>query len=545
MLDLAAHMAGDQGYNGKTLAERLAGRFYTPSQLADDLAEQMISALDTDPLTRVVATDPFCGDGRLVLALLSVAAANAKLSRLPWSIELRDREPEAARGAGERVNAAARRLGLCVETSVIIGDTFEGTPSQRFDLVITNPPWELLKPDSRELKHLSAAAAHRYKNDLRTTSRRLDARFPAARADGAWGGWGTNLARCGWDHCLNIAKKGGVVGIILPATIMGDQSSIAMRRKAFGSSRLVDAAVYPAEARLFDRVDQPVVALTMRVGGRVSGTGYVRSFGPDRLPCGQQSLKLNRSAMEARGWTIPVTRPSGADELMGKFSSLPSLQSWEGDGSTQLWLGRELDETRIAEKVTTGTQHPFIKGRMIGRHGIVEKPTMSVRGSLCAGFHSSGRPRAVWRDVARATSKRRMIGTVIPAGWVAGNSLHVACYRDGDMDRTAALHGLLSSFVIEAQVRARLTTGHMSLGVVRQARVPVLDDHSASLLSSLARRAMNGGGLATEHRLEIAVAKAYGLSRDEMARLLDDFPKLDDAERSALTSYEAWTGRLL
>jgi Alw26I/Eco31I/Esp3I family type II restriction m6 adenine DNA methyltransferase len=544
MLDLAAHLAGDQGYNGKTLAERLAGRFYTPSQLADDLAEQMISALDAGPLTRIAATDPFCGDGRLVVALLTAAAANAKLTRLPWLIELRDREAAAAREAAERVSATARRLGMRVETCVVVGDTFEGDLSQRFDLVITNPPWELLKPDSRELKHLSAAGADQYKNDLRTTSRRLDDRFPSARADVAWGGWGTNLARCGWDLCLSIARKGGIVGIILPATIMGDQSSTAMRRKAFGSSCLVDVAVYPAEARLFDRVDQPVVALTMRVGSRASGTGCVRSFGSDRLQCGEQALKLNRSAMEARGWTIPVGRPSGADELMTKFSGLHSLQSWEGEGPTHLWMGRELDETRISEKVTTGSHHPFIKGRMIGRHGVVENPTVSVRASLCAGFHSADKPRAVWRDVARATSKRRMIGTVIPAGWVAGNSLHVACYRDGNADRTAALHGLLSSFVVEAQVRARLTTGHMSLGVVRQARVPVLDDRLVTQLSSLARSAMNGGGVAAEHRLEIAVAKAYGLSREEMARLLDAFPKLEDGERDALTSVEAWNDRL-
>lgn len=544
MLYLADHLAGDQGYNGKTLAERIAGRFYTPSQLADDLAEQMISALDAAPLTSIAATDPFCGDGRLVVALLTAAAANAQLARLPWVIELRDREASAAREAAESVSATARRLGMRVETCVVVGDTFKDELSQRFDLVITNPPWELLKPDSRELKHLSAAGADRYKNDLRATSRRLDAKFPSARADGAWGGWGTNLARCGWDLCLSIARKGGVVGIILPATIMGDQSSTAIRRKAFGSSRLIDAAVYPSEARLFDRVDQPVVALTMRVGGRVSGTGRVRFFGSDRLQHGEQVLKLNRSAMEARGWAIPAGRPSGADELTPKFSAFNSLRSWEGEGPTHLWLGRELDETRISEKVISGSYHPFIKGRMIGRHGVVESPTMSVRAALCAGFHSAGRPRAVWRDVARATSKRRMIGTVIPAGWIAGNSLHVACYRDGNADRTAALHGLLSSFVVEAQVRARLTTGHMSLGVVRQARVPELDDRLVNQLSSLARSAMNGGGAAAENRLEIAVAKAYGLSREEMARLLDDFPKLEDRERDALTSAEAWNDQL-
>lgn len=540
MLDLVAHLKGDQHYNGKTLAERLSGRFYTPTHLADDLAEQMISALDTSSLTQISATDPFCGDGRLVVALLCAAAERPSLARLPWLIELRDREAGAAKDAAERVSVTARHLGLSVTTRVIVGDTFESDLSPRFDLVITNPPWELLKPDSREIKHLSTAGADRYKDDLRVTSQRLDTRFPDARAENAWGGWGTNLARCGWDLCLRIARNSGIVGIILPATIMGDQSSIAMRRKALGTNKLVDAAVYPSEARLFDRVDQPVVTLTLRRGGRVTGTARIRSFDADLLPSGEQALKLNTSAMEARGWVIPVSRPSAADELMGKFSGLPTLRSWEGSGSSDLWLGRELDETRISEKLIVGTRHPFIKGRMIARHGVVEDPRMSVRPALCAGFQSTKRPRAVWRDVARATSKRRMIGTIIPAGWVAGNSLHVACYLDGDINRTMALHALLSSIVVEAQVRARLTTGHMSLGVVRQARMPALDGRLIKLLSSRSHDAVNNGGVAAEHCLEIAVAKAYGLNREEMARLLDDFPKLEEWERESLTNVEVW-----
>ncbi|MCW2396149.1 MULTISPECIES: N-6 DNA methylase [unclassified Sphingobium] len=540
MLELDSHAASEESYNGKTLAERATGRFYTPTRLANDLAEQMISALEITSLTKIAATDPFCGDGRLILALLSVSARNPKLSKLPWLIELRDREAAAANTAAARVCAMARRLGMNVKTDVIVGDTFATDLSPRFDFVITNPPWELLKPDSREVRHLSLLGAKRYKEDLRALSRVLDTRFPAARAEGAWGGWGTNLARCGWDLSLSIARRGGVIGIILPATIMGDQSSTAIRRKAFGSNRIVDAATYPSEARLFERVDQPVVALTMHAGSRAAGKGRIRSFDAHGSLVSEQAVILNRSAMEARNWTLPFGPPSGADELAGKFSGLSTLQSWEGDRPHNLWLGRELDETRLAEKVTKGTRYPFVKGRMISRHGVIEDPTMSVRPALCTGFHSTSFPRAVWRDVARATSKRRMIGTVIPPGWVAGNSLHVACYRDGKLDRTTALHALLSSFVVEAQVRARLTTGHMSLGVVRQARMPELNDQLVGKLSSIARCAMNGGGSAAEHRLEITVAKAYGLNRADMARLLDDFPKLEDWERDALTSVANW-----
>lgn len=543
MLDLASHVSATAAYNGKTLGERLAGRFYTPSQLADEMAEQMVAAVPVGSLRHVSVTDPFCGDGRLVLALLRAAAARTDLSGLEWSVELRDREATAARAAAGQIQAMAGRLGMRVHARAIIGDTFLGDLSPRFDLVITNPPWELIKPDSREMRHLSPIGAETYRSGLRTACERLDARFPDARADNAWGGWGTNLARCGWDLCLRIARQDAIVGLILPATMMGDQSSSAIRRKAFRHSQLLEAVAYPSEARLFERVDQPVVTLTMRAHAHPTGPARIMFRDADRLPAGERALPLDEPAMQERNWAVPITAPTGVEDLHGKLRDLPMLGSLEGTAPRDLWLGRELDETRVAEKLTAGDGFPFVKGRMIARHLIVERPTMSVRAERCASMHSIRFPRAVWRDVARATSRRRMIGTVIPAGWVAGNSLHVACFRDGDIDRTMALHAMLSSLVVEAQVRARLTTGHMSLGVVRQARLPALDGRLVRSLLPLVKAATRDGSVEAELRLEIAIAKAFGLDRHEMQRLLEDFPKLDASEKATLTNPSAWCDR--
>lgn len=61
------------GYAGKTLAERVTGKFYTPFQLADDLAIQVAKSLDSGATT-VTLCDPFCGDGRFVVALMHVLA---------------------------------------------------------------------------------------------------------------------------------------------------------------------------------------------------------------------------------------------------------------------------------------------------------------------------------------------------------------------------------------------------------------------------------------------------------------------------------------
>jgi hypothetical protein len=133
-----------------------------------------------------------------------------------------------------------------------------------------------------------------------------------------------------------------------------------------------------------------------------------------------------------------------------------------------------------------------------------------------------------------------MIGTVIPAGWVTGNSLHVAHFRDGDPERLRALHGVLSSFAFEYQVRSRLATGHMSLGVVRQAHIPKMGPLQLRTIAAAASQVLADRTPEGEARLEVNVAQAYGLGRDEFAAIVDQFAKLESAERNLLLSKSFW-----
>jgi Alw26I/Eco31I/Esp3I family type II restriction m6 adenine DNA methyltransferase len=245
------------------------------------------------------------------------------------------------------------------------------------------------------------------------------------------------------------------------------------------------------------------------------------------------------TALKATGYTIPVSFGAGSAKIFDQLAALPELASFEDPGPGGLLLGRELDETRIHEKIGPGRKYPFIKGRMLKRHAITEQPSMSVHQDLASRIKSARFPRAVWRDVSRSSQKRRMIGAVIPPGWIAGNSLHVAHFRDGDLRRTLALHAILSSFVLEFQVRSRLATGHMSLGVVRKARVPELDGCAVELLADTVRE-LDPTEPCSAARLEVAVAKAYGLDRISFEAIVNCFEKVDDVERCELLSSRHW-----
>jgi Alw26I/Eco31I/Esp3I family type II restriction m6 adenine DNA methyltransferase len=540
VLDILPSFAPDEAvYSGKTLAQRLTGCFYTPDALAADLADEMVRAFVASKAAPVIdLIDPFCGDGRLLAALLVRAADEPWLGWSKWRITLWDQDVQALAAAKRRLAELAGNLGLPVSISIRVGDSFAAYSGEPFDFVITNPPWELLKPDHRELAHLSTVQREQYRQRLRQVSDELDERFPNAKGAGAWGGWATNLARCGWDLSMRLLKRHGVLGIVLPSTIMGDQSSERLRRTAFTKYRLIDIAAYPPEARLFDRVDQPVVSVTLTANTQDDRPATLRVF--DASKCQKSAVEIGDcESLARRGYAIPVAFGVTGGEILDRLRTLPKLKDSEGGGPTDLWLGRELDETRVSEKLVSHGEFPFVKGRMVNRHVVVEVPALSVRPEIASRFDSATRPRAVWRDVSRASQKRRMIGTVIPSGWVAGNSLHVACYRDGDLLRTQALHALLSSFVLEFQVRCRLATGHMSLGVVRDAHIPELDMLLVRRLSAAVRN-LEAASETMADRLEVLVARAYGLDRDAFALLLESFEKVSGDERERLLDKQLW-----
>jgi Alw26I/Eco31I/Esp3I family type II restriction m6 adenine DNA methyltransferase len=554
MLETLNHLASapQASYAGKTLAQRANGRFYTPDILAVDLAAQILAGLNNraEPYTAgsiITLADPFCGDGRLITAVLQAASLSDRLASLAFHVVLQDIEPAAVDQAHQAVLTASAHLGLRVKVRGVVADSFLHPIIPLCDAVITNPPWELLKPDSRETSSLSPAAKRQYLAYLRERSDELDSSFPESKADKSWAGWGTNLARCGWEVAIRSCRKSGILGIILPSSILSDQASLSMRRSVVERCKLMNLAAFPPEARLFAKVDQPVIAATFLVesekdyASRGDTSARMRMFDRHSRLSSEHSISWSSSALKPYGFGVRVGfGAESATSFFDKFRSLPTFGSLEGTKNSDLWAGRELDETNLKSKLVGTGRNPFLKGRTVVRHSTEIHPEFYVPPAVAASLRSVGHERLVWRDVARASQKRRMVTTLVPPGWVTGNSLHVAHFRKDEGTRLRALYAIASSFVFEFQVRALLSTGHMSLGVVRQARIPSLTGKLTRRLGDLAERVLTTNEAGAEERLEVAVALAYGLDRDEMAKVLSSFPKVDMEERDRLLDDELW-----
>lgn len=507
---------GGSSFSGKTLLERATGKFYTPEWLAAFLA-QKVTAEGTFVGRTLSVLDPFAGDGRLLVHFLNEIAHREQTRKARWLVSAWDTDGEALQLARDRIEATCRSLSLNIQLDLRIQNTFSAFTSEdkRYDVVVTNPPWETLKPDARELRHLSTSSRSTYVENLRAYDSCLAHALPHSQPKTKFAGWGTNLARCGLELSIKLLKPNALCGIILPSALFADQISAPLRRWLFTHSTLRRLDHFPAEARTFPGVDQGCALATIQKSPPESFRPLLARYDRNRRHISESIIRLTTEELERIDHALPLDLDLPDLQLLLHLGRLPRL-----DQQSDLWLGRELDETNYRSFLSPRGTQPFVKGRMIERFGPLKGSEGFVRETLRAIPATTRFPRVGWRDVSRRSQARRMIATLIPPGYVAGNSVNLAAFPDADGEsRLLALLSVLNSTPFEFQLRARLGTGHVSLGAVRQISVPDFRDAClVKKLSKLARQRL-AGEISAERKIDALVNEAHGLDDSALASM--------------------------
>ena len=522
---------------------KATGRYYTAMPVAAQLADAAIAAWtrsDLIPGATLRIADPFGGDGRLIAQFVR-AWRQARRPEMRWRITTWDLNEEGLAAAAEQFGELQRETGFDIQWKIKVGDTFRLARScaERFDVVISNPPWELLKPDRRELNVLPPKAKTSYIDAMREYDQFLAGAYPIAQPSRKFAGWGTNLSRVGFEACRSLLRDDGVLAVVMPASFMADDLSIRLRRDVLVTSSVRAIAYYPAEARLFGSADVATITLVIEPTPADEITPTLTRFDKDLRVTSRRSTPLPRPLLEANGYVVPVSVGGDALDVLTRLSdAFPTWADLEDAADAALWAGREVDETGSRDWLATaGPGLPFIKGRMIGRFVVKEAPTHRVGKANWVAPPSTAFTRIGWRDVSRPSQKRRVIATLLPPGVAAGNSLGVAYFKDGDQQPLHALLGVMSSLVFEFQLRCHLATGHVSLSSLRKVRVPPRATLHTLFRVSKEVAALLADPRRGQARLEALVATdAFGLCERELVAVMGAFPGLSIPERREIVS---------
>jgi len=514
------------------------GRYFTGEMVGRHLSYSLIKECRGEWLakTSIKVLDPFGGDGRLICWLIEEAAKQKCLPQL-LEVEIWDISDVFFQLAKTSISSVARDAGLKVRIKTKKVDSFTHAKSQKnkFDAVITNPPWELLKPDRRELEVLRPSVRPKYLQAMKEYDSWLNISFPLSAPKRKFAGWGTNLSRVGLELAIELSKADGQIGIVLPASFLADHQSDELRRHVVDRHSLRSIGYFPAEVKQYGAADIPSITLIARKDAASVDAVSIEQFGGMNEQGASQRFSMHLSSVKNLDYVIPISVGPTTIKLLERLAKrLPTWGDMERHRSAPLWAGREIDETLASKHLVAIAPemagYPFIKGRMIDRFSLTEKPSFSLPDSreVFRLPKSVGFRRIVWRDISRPNQTRRTIATLAEKGHIAGNSLGVAYFEDGNEDDLLCLLGIFNSLVFEIQLRAHLATGHISLSAVRKVHTPTrefLSQHA--WLAKLVRSAIR---VADFHAFEVDayVAKfIYKLSEIEYQGIIKEFSKLD------------------
>ena len=401
-----------------------------------------------------------------------------------------------------------------------------------FDVIITNPPWEVFKPQAKEFFSQHSDLVTKNKMDIKTFEKEQKKLLTNPEIAQAWleyqsqyphvslyfrsseqyknqisivngkkQGTDINLYKLFVEQCFNLLHPRGECGIVIPSGIYTDLGTKQLREMLFSQTNLTGLFCFENRKTIFEGVDSrfKFVILTFEKNKQtlsfpvefmrhdveelqrfphkdslVISVDLIRKLSPDSL-----------SVMEFKqDIDIHIAEKMSRFPLLGE--TLPD--TWN------LKLTREFDMTNDSYLFKTEPAKgrlPLYEGKMIHqfthryalpKYWLDEKEARQAllkRGEVDKGQILDYQTyRLGFRDVARNTDIRTMIATILPPNSFCGNTISLE-----KIDKQVAISlkekcyllSIFNSFVFDRSIRDKVTS-HLSFFYVYQNPIPRLKE---------------------------------------------------------------------
>ncbi|MDD5033893.1 MAG: hypothetical protein PHE55_03975 [Methylococcaceae bacterium] len=408
------------------------------------------------------------------------------------------------------------------------GYEFDEILNQRggFDAIITNPPWEILKPQAKEFFAEHSDLVSKNKMTIKDFEKEQDkllqdpeiraawleyqSRFPHVSAwfrassqyprqtavvNGKKTGSDINLYKLFVEQGYNLLRADGQCGIVIPSGIYTDLGAKGLRDLLFGQTRVTGLFCFENKKEIFEGVHRSFkfVVLTFEKGGEtarfpaafmrheVAELAHFPQIGAQwlavelirRLSPDSHSVMEFKSELDVQIAEKMLKFPLLGEKIKGEWN-LRLSNEFHMTNDSKLFKA-ELGEGRLP--LYEGKMiHQFESALTMPRYWIKEEDgRLAILGR---NGEDKGQKlpyqtyRFAHRSIARNTDTRTMIGSILPAGCFFGHSMNAAIEPVGSREQVA-LTALFNSFVFDYFLR-QMVTANLTMFFIYQCPVPRL-----------------------------------------------------------------------
>lgn len=401
-----------------------------------------------------------------------------------------------------------------------------------FDVIITNPPWEVFKPQAKEFFSQHSDLVTKNKMDIKTfekEQKKLLANPEIAQAwldyqsqyphvslyfrsseqyknqisvvNGKKQGTDINLYKLFVEQCFNLLHPQGECGIVIPSGIYTDLGTKQLREMLFFQTNVTGLFCFENRKTIFEGVDSrfkfvilsfeknkqtfsfPVEFMRHDVeelqrfphqDSLVISVDLIRKLSPDSLSVMEfkQDIDIQIAEKMSRfpllGETLPDTWNLKLTSEFHMTNDSHLFKTEPAKGRLPLYEGKMI--------------HQFTHQYALPKYWLDEKEARQAllkRGEVDNGQILDYQTyRLGFRDVARNTDIRTMIATILPPNSFCGNTISLEKIDKQltiNLKERCYLLSIFNSFVFDRSIRDKVTS-HLSFFYIYQTPIPRLKE---------------------------------------------------------------------
>ena len=556
--------------------QKKEGAFYTDFRLAGYVAKECRSILKKESSVADIAA----GTGILLAGVALLYKEKYPKSFDYWianKVFAYDLSEDALRGALAAIASLSSSLkaikSLWGNWKKFDSLTTEHLDNCTFDIVVGNPPWGKIKLTRHQFS-LEKGLEHAYGTAFQDLDE--DSYDSAKKERGDYisilrakysllGSSDVDYYIAFIERALGLLAPSGRLVYIVPAGLIRSQGTFAIRERVFFHYSSVALSLFDNKDNYFS-IDSRFKFLVIRLdnNGKHGAIIQFHNFResqthPKHFPV---RIGLRQLSKYRKDLTIPEVYTKEELDLYFRIC--------EKSGDISDWsisISREVDMTNDKHHFSTTREKdsiPVIEGRMVQPYRLGAKRYISGSGRKAIwepckqGLHAQffiskkglspeiknrvNHTRVGYCDIAGQTNERSMMAAVVPKDVVCGNKVPTILFGGEFSEEHMYLWlGVVNSIVFDWLLRRVLTTtvNYFLLWSIPFPKIKIRDSiaieiiECARVLSEMGEDYYDNDAMGYYRaKIDVLVAKAYGLDFNDIHLILDDFPLLDRGQPS-------------
>ncbi|MCG2695135.1 Eco57I restriction-modification methylase domain-containing protein [Candidatus Parcubacteria bacterium] len=395
-----------------------------------------------------------------------------------------------------------------------------------FDIVLTNPPYKLLK-----------ANANKYEDELKENKHALDVKevIKFIRKNNIYKfNQGTlNYYKIFLEEILeNYTNSTGKIGVIIPVTLLNDKQSELIRKRIINKYKLFKLYIIPEKNNFFPDISQAFCFFALDK----TNPGEIIKINPKVISADDfknEGVEVQIGHMEKISESSPIIIENKIGwQILKKLNNLSKLGSLTSICNSRGELDLTLDKEFITREKTT---LPLLRGKNIAEFSYTlgeyfAHEDFANKTSIKSKYIS--KERIVCQQISNIHLEKRLKFTKIPENIVLGNSCNFLTFDEslfGNNDISLNyLLGILNSLLLNWRFKVTNSNNHISNYELSDLPIVIPSSSEKAEIEKLVKLIKKNKNPNDLYSLNTKVFSLYGLTDEEINYILNKHKKTVD-----------------